>query len=206
MEQERFRETIGREIKRQLNGEIRTGLPAILGTRDPIRVKEELEKSGVKKDDPVYAKNYAAKMANLKVAEVANHKRKIPPTFDERLGKKETRLKELEAQLAQKKAEGKRTEITWRQFDDRVNQFANASSEKESRRAIKELSAASTPRFLAMETPRLSCRRYLTRGSGKFCTIRGPSSVDPSSTTITRFISPRPALMREKSGCSLPAT
>ena len=44
MEQERFRETIGREIKKQLNGEIRTGLPAILGTRDPIRVKEDLEK------------------------------------------------------------------------------------------------------------------------------------------------------------------
>ena len=57
-------------------------------------VKEELEKSGVTKDDPDYKKNFAAKMANLKVAEVANHKRKIPPTFDERVAKKETRLKE----------------------------------------------------------------------------------------------------------------
>jgi DNA topoisomerase-1 len=73
-------------------------------------VKEELEKSGVKKDDPDYQKMHAAKMANLKVAEVANHKRKIPPTFDERLAKKETRLKELESQLVQKKAEGKKTE------------------------------------------------------------------------------------------------
>ena len=73
-------------------------------------VKEELEKSGVKKDDPDYQKMHAAKMANLKVAEVANHKRKIPPTFDERLAKKETHLKELESQLVQKKAEGKKTE------------------------------------------------------------------------------------------------
>ncbi|MGF3522283.1 MAG: DNA topoisomerase I [Candidatus Bathyarchaeia archaeon] len=73
-------------------------------------VKEELEKSGVKKNDPQYLKMFAAKKANLKVAEVANHKRKIPPTFDERLAKKEAHLKELEAQLAQKKAEGKKTE------------------------------------------------------------------------------------------------
>jgi DNA topoisomerase-1 len=51
-------------------------------------VKEELEKSGIVKDDPDYRKNFAAKMANLKVAEVANHKRKIPPTFDDRLAKK----------------------------------------------------------------------------------------------------------------------
>jgi DNA topoisomerase-1 len=73
-------------------------------------VKEELEKSGVKKTDPDYQKMHAAKMANLKVAEVANHKRKIPPTFDERLAKKETHLKELEAQLTRKKVEGKKTE------------------------------------------------------------------------------------------------
>ena len=73
-------------------------------------VKEELEKNRVKKEDPVYVKTHAAKMANLKVAEVANHKRKIPPTFDERLAKKEARLKELEATLQQKKKEGKKTE------------------------------------------------------------------------------------------------
>jgi DNA topoisomerase-1 len=73
-------------------------------------VKEELEKSGVKKEDPDYQKMYAAKMANLKVAEVANHKRKIPPTFQDRMAKKESRLKELEQQLGQKKTEGKKTE------------------------------------------------------------------------------------------------
>ena len=73
-------------------------------------VKEELEKSGIVKDDPDYKKTYAAKMANYKVAEVANHKRKIPPTFDQRLAKKEANLKALEQQLEAKKAAGKKTE------------------------------------------------------------------------------------------------
>jgi DNA topoisomerase-1 len=72
-------------------------------------VKEELNKSHVTKEDPEYKKSYAAKMANLKVAEVANHKRKIPPTFDERVVKKEETVKELKATLARKKKEGKKT-------------------------------------------------------------------------------------------------
>ena len=73
-------------------------------------VKEELEKSGVTKEDPDYKKNYAAKMANLKVAEVANHKRKIPPTYEQRLAEKEQKLKEMQAQLEAKKKEGKKVE------------------------------------------------------------------------------------------------
>jgi DNA topoisomerase-1 len=73
-------------------------------------VREELEKSGIVKDDPDYKKTYAAKMANYKVAEVANHKRKIPPTFDQRLAKKEANLKALEQQLEVKKAAGKKTQ------------------------------------------------------------------------------------------------
>jgi DNA topoisomerase-1 len=73
-------------------------------------VKEELAKSPVTKEAPVYVKSYAAKKANLKVAEVANHKRKVPPNFDERLAKKEAKLQEMDAQLEQKKAEGKKTE------------------------------------------------------------------------------------------------
>jgi DNA topoisomerase I len=73
-------------------------------------VKEELEKSKITKKDPDYRKNYAAKMANLKVAEVANHKRKIPPTFDQRLAKKEANLQKYKIQLKKKKADGKKTE------------------------------------------------------------------------------------------------
>jgi DNA topoisomerase-1 len=73
-------------------------------------VKEELSKSGVTKADPDYKKNFAAKMANFKVAEVANHKRKIPPTFDQRVADKEAKLKEMQQQLEAKKKEGKKTE------------------------------------------------------------------------------------------------
>jgi DNA topoisomerase-1 len=80
-------------------------------------VKEELAKSPVTKEAPVYVKTYAAKMANLKVAEVANHKRKISPNFDERLAKKEAKLKEMEAQLKQKKAEGKKTEALTKRIE-----------------------------------------------------------------------------------------
>ena len=72
-------------------------------------VKEALKKSGVKKDDPEYVKTFGAKMANLKVAEVANHKRKGSPSFDERLAKKEAMLKELYAKIDAKKAAGRKT-------------------------------------------------------------------------------------------------
>ncbi len=73
-------------------------------------LKEELDRSGIAKEDPEYQKKYTAKKANFKVAEVANHKRKVPPNFDERLAKKEAKLKEMEAKFEQKKAEGKKTE------------------------------------------------------------------------------------------------
>jgi len=72
-------------------------------------VKEELAKSPVTKEEPVYVKKFHAKMANLKVAEVANHKRKVSPKFKERLSKKEDQLQELETKLERKKAEGKKT-------------------------------------------------------------------------------------------------
>jgi DNA topoisomerase-1 len=72
-------------------------------------VKEELAKNPVKKEDPVHLKKFHAKIANLKVAEVANHKRQVSPKFEERLAKKEAQLKKMKAQLKQKKAEGKKT-------------------------------------------------------------------------------------------------
>ena len=80
-------------------------------------VKEELAKGGTTKEDPVYLKKFHAKMANLKVAEVANHKRKIPPSFNERLVKKEARLKKMEEQLEKKKVEGKKTEVLIRRIE-----------------------------------------------------------------------------------------
>ena len=50
-------------------------------------------------------------MANLKVAEVANHKRKIPPTFDQRIADKEASLKELEASLSRRKKKAKKPKL-----------------------------------------------------------------------------------------------
>jgi len=44
MEKKSFRENIGREIKKQLHHETQVGFPAILGMRNPIQVKEDLEK------------------------------------------------------------------------------------------------------------------------------------------------------------------
>jgi DNA topoisomerase-1 len=73
-------------------------------------VREYLEKNGGKKEEPEYMKLYNAKMANLEAAQIANHKRKISPNFDERLAKKEAKLKELETQLEEKTAQGKKTD------------------------------------------------------------------------------------------------
>ena len=75
-------------------------------------LEEALKKSKVKKEDKIYLKKFYAKMANLKVAEVANHKRKVSPKFGERLLKKENKLKELKIKLKNLKALGKKTRAT----------------------------------------------------------------------------------------------
>jgi DNA topoisomerase-1 len=71
-------------------------------------VKNSLDNCKTKKEDAEYVKQFCAKMANLEAAIMANHKRKIPTNFDERLAKKEGRVKELEVKLAEKKKEGKK--------------------------------------------------------------------------------------------------
>jgi glycerol-3-phosphate dehydrogenase subunit B len=43
MEKESFRSAMGGEIKKELQGEIRVGFPALLGLRNPIQVKKDLE-------------------------------------------------------------------------------------------------------------------------------------------------------------------
>jgi DNA topoisomerase-1 len=73
-------------------------------------VKKSLDNCNVKKEDPDYMKLYCAKVANLEAAKVANHKRKVPLKFEERLAKKESRLKELETILKDKEKEGKKTD------------------------------------------------------------------------------------------------
>ncbi|MEM2104501.1 MAG: DNA topoisomerase I [Candidatus Bathyarchaeia archaeon] len=70
-------------------------------------VRKYLDRCDVKKEDAEHFKHFHAKMANLEGAKIANHKRKIPANLDERLAKKEIRLKELMRQLAEKQAKGK---------------------------------------------------------------------------------------------------
>jgi glycerol-3-phosphate dehydrogenase subunit B len=43
MEKESFRKSIGREIKKTIHNETQVGLPALLGVREPWKVKKELE-------------------------------------------------------------------------------------------------------------------------------------------------------------------
>jgi len=73
-------------------------------------LKKELDNCGVAKDDPEHEKLRCAKMANLEVAKIANHKRKVPLNFDQRLATKEEKLKQLETGLEEKKKEGKKTD------------------------------------------------------------------------------------------------
>ncbi|MGD0160543.1 MAG: hypothetical protein ABSB89_09630 [Candidatus Bathyarchaeia archaeon] len=80
-------------------------------------VRKSLEECRVKKEDADYQKQFCAKKANLEAAKVANHKRKIPPNFDERLKKKEARVAELEMKLKEKEREGKKTEASIRTLE-----------------------------------------------------------------------------------------
>jgi DNA topoisomerase-1 len=80
-------------------------------------VKDYLAKCPAKREDLEHLKKFEAKMANLEGAKVANHKRKIPATFTERLAQKEARLKELKAQLKEKTAQGKKTDALGRRIE-----------------------------------------------------------------------------------------
>lgn len=73
-------------------------------------VEKSLEDCEARREDAGYVKQFCAKMANLEAAIIANHKRKIPLNFDERLAKKEARLKKLEMKLDEKRKEGKKLE------------------------------------------------------------------------------------------------
>jgi DNA topoisomerase-1 len=80
-------------------------------------VRRSLEGCRVNREDADYLKLFCAKMANLEAAKIANHKRKISPNFDERLGKKEARVRELEMKLREKEKERKKTEAVVRSLE-----------------------------------------------------------------------------------------
>ena len=73
-------------------------------------VDEYLQQCKTKKEDPEHLKKFCARMANLEAAKVANHKRKVPVNFDERLVEKEVKLKELDVALKVKTEQGKKTD------------------------------------------------------------------------------------------------
>ena len=80
-------------------------------------VRRSLEGCRAKREDADFLKLFCAKRANLEAARIANHKRKIPPNFDERLKKKETRAKQLELKVKEKQREGKKTEAAIRALE-----------------------------------------------------------------------------------------
>jgi len=73
-------------------------------------VDEYLQQCKTKKEDAEHLKKFCARMANLEAAKVANHKRKVPVNFDERLVEKKVKLEELDVALKVKTAQGKKTD------------------------------------------------------------------------------------------------
>jgi len=80
-------------------------------------VKDFLQKCDAKKEDPDYSKQFCAKMANLEAAKIANHKKKIPPNFEDRLAKKQGKVEELEKKLKEKTEQGKSTDTTVKRLE-----------------------------------------------------------------------------------------
>jgi len=80
-------------------------------------VDEYLSGCKIKKDDLEHRKKFCAKKANLEAAIVANHKRKIPANFDERLAKKEAGLRGLENDLKEKVKQEKKTDALLKRIE-----------------------------------------------------------------------------------------
>ncbi len=94
-------------------------------------VRDYLTKCDVKKEDPEHLKLGCAKRANLEVAIIANHKRKIPANFDERLAKKAEKLQKIENDLEEKKKLGKKAETLVKRLDKSKLDFELTKETKE---------------------------------------------------------------------------
>jgi DNA topoisomerase-1 len=79
-------------------------------------VRFYLAQCSVKKTDVEELKKYHAKKANLEAAKIANHKRKIPDTFDQKIQEKELKFKEEEHRLRDLIRQGKATDSTIRRL------------------------------------------------------------------------------------------
>jgi DNA topoisomerase-1 len=82
-----------------------------------LTVEKSLEGCKVTRENADYVKQFCAKMANLEAAIIANHKRKIPQNFEERVAKREARLRELEMKLGQKKRQGRKLDAIMRSVE-----------------------------------------------------------------------------------------
>ena len=106
-----FEEIDSKKVSRFLSEKMKGLTAKVFRTwRCTKTVGDYLVNSGAKKEDPDYVKKFHAKMANLEGAKIANHKRKVPMNYAERLAKREAVLKELEAKLKERAAEGKKTD------------------------------------------------------------------------------------------------
>jgi DNA topoisomerase-1 len=113
-----FEGTDSRKVSRFLSEKMEGLTAKVFRTwRCTTTVREHLQNCKAKKVDPEYAKQYCAKMANLEAAKIANHKRKIPPNFEERLAKKRDRVIQLETKLNEKKGQGKKTDTLVRRLE-----------------------------------------------------------------------------------------
>jgi DNA topoisomerase-1 len=106
-----FEDIDSKKVSRFLSREMKGLTAKVFRTwRTTTTVKDFLDRSKARKEDPEYVKLHEAKMANLEAAKVANHKRKVPVNFKERLAKKEAKLIETEVKLRKKAEEGKKTD------------------------------------------------------------------------------------------------
>jgi DNA topoisomerase-1 len=71
------------------------------------RVRAYLDQCGVKNTDTDDVKKYHAKKANLEAAKIANHKRKVPDNFDQKLNERDMKVKEENKRLRELIKQGK---------------------------------------------------------------------------------------------------
>nr|MDO8081876.1 DNA topoisomerase I [Candidatus Freyarchaeota archaeon] len=91
----------------QFLDEVMPGLTAkVFRTYHATQVVEaKLNESETTKDDPDYVKKNTARLANLKAAEICNHKKQVSKGFQSSLEKKKERLKKLKEKKTEKSKE-----------------------------------------------------------------------------------------------------
>jgi DNA topoisomerase-1 len=78
------------------------------------RVKAYLDQCGAKKTDTDDVKKYHAKKANLEAAKIANHKRKVPDNFDQKLNERDMKIEEENKRLRELMKQGKASDFAIR--------------------------------------------------------------------------------------------